>query len=337
MDSIIVSSVSVDGQRGGVFTVQVSGGMQREFSRVFVVKTLDEVATETGEKVVQIASHLEDEVFKTAVGKWVVDGKTFSDSVALTNALEDIVWETIRVVGDEVTDATLNGDEVPKDGNTLRFEHIARTSDIESLEQKISTNEQQISQNTSAINANTQSIANINQNIDDISVELGEVKSQAAVNASDIEGIQQSLAEKEHFRGYYATTSDIQAIAKPNQGDFAYNAQTGTKWAYNGTTWHNTGAAVPDQTVPKATNLPLMDGAAAIGTEEAYAAGDHRHPTDTTRAAQADMTNAQAAIATLQTTVNNIPNTYLPKQNPTLVEGTVEGLPFHPTMPRRST
>jgi hypothetical protein len=37
--------------------------------------------------------------------------------------------------------------------------------------------------------------------------------------------------------------------------------------------------------VPKTTTTPKANGTAAIGTETAYAAGDHVHPTDTTRAA----------------------------------------------------
>lgn len=36
--------------------------------------------------------------------------------------------------------------------------------------------------------------------------------------------------------------------------------------------------------VPKTSTTPKMDGTAAIGSETAYAAGDHVHPTDTTRA-----------------------------------------------------
>ena len=36
--------------------------------------------------------------------------------------------------------------------------------------------------------------------------------------------------------------------------------------------------------VPKTATTPKMDGTAAIGSETAYAAGDHVHPTDTTRA-----------------------------------------------------
>ena len=34
----------------------------------------------------------------------------------------------------------------------------------------------------------------------------------------------------------------------------------------------------------KTQTTPLMDGEASVGTENYYAAGDHRHPTDITRA-----------------------------------------------------
>ena len=40
---------------------------------------------------------------------------------------------------------------------------------------------------------------------------------------------------------------------------------------------------VPEGAVPSPT-LPAMDGTAAAGTETAFARGDHRHPTDTSRA-----------------------------------------------------
>lgn len=52
------------------------------------------------------------------------------------------------------------------------------------------------------------------------------------------------------------------------------------------------------------TTTPLMDGVVAIGTEDKFARGDHRHPTDTSRAAQSDLTqeitdrgNADLALA----------------------------------------
>lgn len=39
----------------------------------------------------------------------------------------------------------------------------------------------------------------------------------------------------------------------------------------------------PDTTVDPATNVPLMDGTAVVGTSAKYAREDHVHPTDTTR------------------------------------------------------
>lgn len=51
-----------------------------------------------------------------------------------------------------------------------------------------------------------------------------------------------------------------------------------------------TSADVPPGSTASSTT-PLMDGTAAVGTENAFARGDHRHPTDTTR---------QAALSTTQ-------------------------------------
>lgn len=114
---------------------------------------------------------------------------------------------------------------------------------------------------------------------------LPQLNNQVQQNSTDIDSIQQTIAETEHFRGYYATTKEIQALTTNHNGDYAYNAQTGTKWIFNGTSWADSKVKVPDQTVPKSTSSPLMDGTASAGSATAYAAGDHRHPTDTTRAA----------------------------------------------------
>lgn len=46
-----------------------------------------------------------------------------------------------------------------------------------------------------------------------------------------------------------------------------------------------------DNTVAKTTTTPKANGTAAVGSETKYAAGDHVHPTDTTRAAAADLTS----------------------------------------------
>ena len=45
-----------------------------------------------------------------------------------------------------------------------------------------------------------------------------------------------------------------------------------------------TGSSMPSSSIPE------MDGIGSPGTEDNYARGDHRHPTDTSRAAQSDLT-----------------------------------------------
>lgn len=148
--------------------------------------------------------------------------------------------------------------------------------------------------------------------IDTNDSDISELQSGLQSANTAISGLQQQISNKEHFRGYYATTTEVQAITNPENGDFAYNAQTGTKWAYNGTSWTDTGETVPDQVTPKSTTVPLMDGTATTGTEEAYAAGDHVHPTDTSRASvtalSTETTNRQNADNNLQSQIITINN-----------------------------
>jgi hypothetical protein len=115
--------------------------------------------------------------------------------------------------------------------------------------------------------------------------------SQANTNAGAITGLQGAIngiiadqALEQHFRGYFSTTNEIATLPDPKDGDYAFNAETGTKWAYDEGSWIDTLDAVPDQTVPASDTTPLMDGTAAAGTSEEYARGDHTHPTDTGRA-----------------------------------------------------
>lgn len=53
-------------------------------------------------------------------------------------------------------------------------------------------------------------------------------------------------------------------------------------------------------TYTAATSVPLMDGTAAVGTSAAYARGDHRHPTDTSRASADDVTAQGNRITDLE-------------------------------------
>lgn len=51
------------------------------------------------------------------------------------------------------------------------------------------------------------------------------------------------------------------------------------------------------------TTTPVMDGTATIGTELAFARGDHVHPTDTSRAAASDVTALTTRVGDLETAV----------------------------------
>ena len=117
----------------------------------------------------------------------------------------------------------------------------------------------------------------------EVDIEIGKVETQTDSIKSDLEGLQQQLNEESHFRGYLSTNAKIQALeATPN--DFAYSAESGTKWVYDAENgWVDTGIAVPDQLTPASDTTPLVNGTPTPGQANEYARGDHRHPTDTTR------------------------------------------------------
>lgn len=132
----------------------------------------------------------------------------------------------------------------------------------------------------------------------DMGSEVDEVVEQTEILKADVEGIQKQINEHAHFKGYKATNAEILEIeATPN--DFAYSAESGTKWIYseeNG--WQDSGVVVPDQLTPASELTPLIDGEASVGESESYARGDHRHPTDTTRASVEELNALKSDIAT---------------------------------------
>ena len=111
-----------------------------------------------------------------------------------------------------------------------------------------------------------------------------------------ITGLQQQINEESHFKGYLSTNAKIQALeATPN--DFAYSAESGTKWLYDEEYgWLDTGISVPDQLTPASDTTPLINGEASVGSENAYARGDHRHPTDTTRLGVAEFNEFKSEL-----------------------------------------
>lgn len=54
------------------------------------------------------------------------------------------------------------------------------------------------------------------------------------------------------------------------------------------------------------TTTPLMDGTASVGTEMAFARGDHRHPTDTSRVPTTRTVNGHALSANVTITASDV-------------------------------
>ena len=115
------------------------------------------------------------------------------------------------------------------------------------------------------------------------------INAQTSEMKQDIDGIQKQINEESHFRGYLSTDAKIKALeATPN--DFAYSAESGTKWVYDAENgWQDTKTPVPDQLTPASDATPLVNGTPTAGTANEYARGDHRHPTDTTRASATEL------------------------------------------------
>ena len=84
-------------------------------------------------------------------------------------------------------------------------------------------------------------------------------------------------------------------------GRIYFNTGDKKLYYYNGTSWV---ALTANTNVSKTTTTPKMDGTAAIGSETKYAAGDHVHPTDTSRVPTSRTVNGKALTSniTLDTT-----------------------------------
>jgi hypothetical protein len=117
---------------------------------------------------------------------------------------------------------------------------------------------------------------------------------------SDIEGLREHINYEAHFRGYVFNNADLNNLeATPN--DFVYSAESNTVWIYDEFVgWQNSNVPVPSGAIPLSDGSPLMDGSASSGTSEKAARGDHRHPTDTTRASVEELNRVEKYAETLE-------------------------------------
>lgn len=184
---------------------------------------------------------------------------------------------------------------------------IAYLSEIEDVKNNLLSLDAEVEANYNElqeVRTSTENALNsLNGDLQTLTDRVDDIEDQVEINTIDIAGIREDITNAEHFRGYFETTSEITSLPNPTNGDYAWNAETGTVWTYNGITWANSGDPIPDQTVIASDQIPLVaDGTGNAGTSTEYARGDHRHPEDTTKANRSELSNYLALAGNSQTT-----------------------------------
>ena len=127
------------------------------------------------------------------------------------------------------------------------------------------------------------------------------------------QGIQGETGAGLEILDRYATLADLQA-AHPtgNPGDAYMVGDHLYIWSVSTSAWIDAGTlSSPSPSV----TVPLMDGEAAIGSLTTYAKADHRHPTDTSRASDAEM---NALIRTSQALIDQ---SFTYRESPAIQDG----------------
>lgn len=101
---------------------------------------------------------------------------------------------------------------------------------------------------------------------------------------------------------YNSTSKKIQKTKAGSTSDVVTLATVATSGSYNDLTNQPT---IPEG-VEKTTTTPKMDGTAAVGSETKFAAGDHVHPTDTSRVPTTRTVNGHALSSDITITASDV-------------------------------
>ena len=268
-------------------------------------------------------STIEDtvETLNKSVGTNTSDISSLKTRVATNENDIDTLQSSVEGINTNITSIEGNIDTVESSVSTLQQTVSGHTTDITDLKSKVQTNTSNITNLQSNVSTLQEDLDTVEEDVSTLQTSVSGLQSSVstntqniATNTQSIESIQEAMASTQHFRGYYQTITEITEL-QGHTGDFAYCAEDEFKYVYNGEQWVKTDEAVPDQTVEKTTILPLMNGTATIGTDNRYAAGNHVHPTDTTRASvealEAHTTNTSNPhnVTKTQIGLGNVDNT----------------------------
>ena len=228
-------------------------------------------------------------------GLWVIrEGDGYTEKKLLYNSLLDL----FQVDYANESTYTLQASE-DEGGNNI----VATYATKEEVGNEISSIRFDLHNDISIIAGTTDYIGDkvdiIQDDMDAILGRVDNTEEKVDIIAENVTSIEGRLDYESHFRGYVSTNAKLESlVSTPN--DFAYSAESGTKWIFDGDVgeWIDSGVAVPDQLTPPSDTTPLMNGEASVGRETAYARGDHRHPTDNTRASVAELNKLKDEVDT---------------------------------------
>ena len=212
---------------------------------------------------------------------------------------ENITTNTnnISTINTTITSLSDKVDELDTSVETMSETVTTVNEDMTDVKNRLNTAEGNITTNTTNISNNTQSIGNINDTLESQASSISVLETQTETNRVTTEAntvaiqglVNQFDTYHHYFQGYYEHTADIEEL-EAERGDYAYNGETNTIWAFD-TVWSDTFDPIPSDMGGKTQTTPLMNGEASVGSENYYAAGDHVHPTDITRASVEDLTS----------------------------------------------
>lgn len=276
----------------------------------------------TGQHTTDITGLKKDvSTIKDSVGTNTSDISSLKTRVATNENDIDTLQSSVEGINTNITSIEGNIDTVESSVSTLQQTVSGHTTDITDLKSKVQKNTTNITSLQGNVSTLQGDLDTVEEDVSTLQTSVSGLQSSVstntqniATNTQSIENIQEAMASTQHFRGYYQTIAEITEL-EGHTGDFAYCAEDEFKYVYNGEQWVKTDEAVPDQTVEKTTILPLMNGTATIGTDNRYAAGNHVHPTDTTRASvealEAHTTNTSNPhnVTKTQIGLGNVDNT----------------------------
>lgn len=131
------------------------------------------------------------------------------------------------------------------------------------------------------------------------------VKMSNGITLEDtINQIKQDILSESHFRGYFLTNAELIA-STGNLNDYAYSAESNTKWIYKTNGWVDSKQPVPDKTTPLSNAAPNMNGTASAGISNEASRADHIHPTDTSRASATELATVKSDLADFTVELKN--------------------------------